>query len=217
MNKKVLKYITLGIGCGCGATALFNIINAIFCITYINVDNQALINVGLIMRSVVGLAAACGFGLLCYVNVMAFVNDKESKYQKYPVSLFGVVIALSELVNMIFFYGYQDALCYVLLVLAASVIVVFVLALLQEDKKNALILDLVAAGIAFTVAVVSSSYNGGWGLACDLFSMFTIMGVIGYLVCLVIINNNKQPKETKTEEVKEEAKAEEVKEEKESE
>ena len=208
MNQKVFKFISLGIGCAAGMAALFNTITGIIKLTLINVNYDALTNTCIVMLAAVALATAVGFGLLAYTLIMAFTKGEVSKFTKYPVAVYGITVALVQLVLMIFGGAYTDARCYVLLVLGASAIVAFAIALLQQDKKTANILTLVAASLAFLASVVCESVNGDLDLACDVFSMFAISGVIGYIICEIVSenmsNNSKKESNKEIEDKKEE-------------
>lgn len=199
MNSKVLKFVTLGIGCLCGLLAVFNLISSIIRLTELNTNNEVVVNIAITLIATISLAGAVAFALLAIPCIMPVVKpDKECKLQLFPAAVYGLIQVLLQLVLMIFWHGYETAYCWIVLIFGVGVVVAFVLSMLQSDNKTKTIIALVCAGVAFVLATVCLSNNGGLGLACDIFAMFTMMTIIAYFVLTMI--PAKGNSETKKEE-----------------
>lgn len=203
MNSKILKYVSVGIGALCALVAVFNFVLAIIQLTHINTDNSAKLNIYYVLVSVLTLAITVGFAFFAYYLIMAYFKKGEAAdFEKLPALVYAGGQFMLSLLVMIMWEGYKDSRTWILFIFAILVIVAYIVSLNQQDAKNKAIVSIVMGFLAFVLATVALSRNGGLSLVCDLFSMFTMMGIIGFYVLKLIPTNDKkeEKEETKKEE-----------------
>ena len=210
MNSKVFKYVSLGIGCLIALVALLNLIAGILHFTDIDSDAPAQYNIYVIILAIVSIGFAAVGGFIAYVLINDYLKDNgKSNIMGLFALAYGCVQALISIAAFALARGYEIAIVWVVFVIAIAVIVGFFVAKTQTDEKTKYIAYIVTAGIGFVLSTIKLSNNGGIGLACDLFSMFTMMGIAGYYVLkLIPTTTSNEPKQEAKPEVKEEPKEE---------